>query len=81
MATTWNELADEVKSDILKLAQTGQLNLQSVTDLDGISQTFLSPSELIQAYRDMLSLAQAEEDANSKPEYRPIAMRRGGFRR
>lgn len=81
MATTWNELADEVKSDILKLAQTGQLNLQSVTDLDGISQTFLSPSELIQAYRDMLSLAQAEEDANSKPEYRPIAMRRSGFRR
>lgn len=81
MATTWTDLANEIKAAIQKTAETGQLNVQSVTDLDGVSHTFYSVEDMMRFYDVVNSYAQAEENEASKPKWRPIAMRRGGFRR
>lgn len=81
MATTWTQLAEEIKTHIQQTTETGQLNVQSVTDLDGISHTFYSLQELIDFYNSVNSIAQAEDADTVKPKWRPIAMRRSGFRR
>ncbi len=81
MATNWTDLAAEIAAAIQKTTETGQLNVQSVTDLDGISTTFHSLEDMIKFLDMAESRAQAEEDANSPPVNRPIFIRRSGFRR
>ncbi len=81
MAATWNDLADEIKLKIQEMTETGEWNVQSVTSLDGISHTFYSMAELMDFYDKVNSYAQGEEDEATKPKWRPIALRRSGFRR
>ena len=81
MAANWDELSEQVKEQMLNLATSGQLNVSSVSDLDGISQTYWSPSELISFYNEFKNLAQAEEDAQTKPKWRPFYVRKSSFRR
>jgi len=81
MATNWTELAAEIASAIQKTTETGQLNVQSVTDLDGISTTFHSLEDMIKFLDMAESRAQAEEDAANPPVNRPVFIRRSGFRR
>lgn len=79
MATTWTDLAADVKAAIQKTTETGQLNVQSVTDLDGISTSFYSLEDLMKFYEVVESKAQAEEDAASIPVHRPVHIRKSRF--
>jgi len=81
MATNWTELAAEIGAAIQKTTETGQLNVQSVTDLDGLSTSFHSLEDMMKFLEMAESKAQAAEDAASIPVHRPVYIRKSSFRR
>jgi hypothetical protein len=81
MATNWTDLAAEIGAAIQKTTETGQLNVQSVTDLDGLSTSFHSLEDMMKFLEMAESKAQAEEDAASIPVHRPVYIRKSSFRR
>ena len=81
MANTWQGLADEIEGKIQELTESGEFNVQSVTDLDGISHTFYSIDDMITWWERVKGLAETQDETPSRTPYRPMAFRRSSFRR
>lgn len=73
----WNDLSKEIKDKIEKAAKTGEWNVETLSFENGSKKTFYSIVELMAFYDQINTLDQFAE-AN---KWRPINMRRSGFRR
>lgn len=73
--TTYTQFAEGLREKMFQSIEDGSWRTLSVTNIDGISETFQSIQDMMEFLDMVESKAQAEEDAKNRSPYRPILTR------
>ena len=76
--TNWSDLADEVLDAIQSSANSNELKIKSATQPDGTTVVYNSLTDLINYYKKIKPLADAE--TSGRNVHRPIAITHQGFK-
>ena len=75
----WSTVKSDMESIIAEIANGGSFGIRQVTREDGSVTTYSSMEEMLKAYKAVCALAD-EEAIGRTSKYRPVTIRKGGFR-
>ena len=75
----WSDVKDDMEAIIAEIASGSSFGIRQVQRDDGSVTTYSSMKEMLEAY-DAVCVLASKEELGRKSIYRPIAVRKGGFR-
>ena len=73
--TNWTEYYNALKSKIFQSIEDGSWKTLAVTNIDGVTTTYQSISDLMSLLSEVESKAEAEEEKKNRSPHRPIRTR------